>query len=101
MGSCIWEFRGRSLELCSGTSVLALDGSAWVCVCIAAVFACACLFTQWDAAEAKLCVLIGCAFHEQRFCLSLLLHHSPSLRYMASSAPQNDRTGGKTGSNFL
>lgn len=62
-------------------------GQQYLGLCVHCCCVCLCLFTQWDAAEAKLCVLIGCAFHGKRFCLSLLLHHSPSLCCMASSDP--------------
>lgn len=106
MGSSVWRFRGRSLDLASGTSMLVLNGGAWVCVCIAGVFAHVCLLTQWDAAQAELHVPVGCALRGQRFCLSSLLHPSPSWccipvqSLMTSSESQNDRTGGKTGSNL-
>lgn len=106
MGSSIWRFRGRSLDLGSGTSMLVLNSGAWVCVCVAGVFVCACLLTLWDAVEAKLHVPIRCALRGQRFCLSSLLHPSPSQccipvqSLMTTSEPQNDRTGGKTGSNL-
>lgn len=104
MGSSVWRFSDRSFDLCSATSVLVFNGGAWVRVCVAGVFPCVCLLTQWDAAQAKLHVPIGCALRGQRFCLFLLLHPSlswccdPVQTLMTSSEPQNDRTGGKTGS---
>lgn len=100
------EVQGRFLDLGSGTSVPVLNGGAWVRVCVAGVFACVCLLTQWDAAQAELHVPAGCALCGQRFCLSLLLRPSPSRccipvqSLMTSSEPQNDRTGDKTGSNL-